>query len=264
MRGVLFLSALFLTHPVMAQETPPVPQVQPPPQVEEGDMAAATAALERMSAKLRSFDSFELVADSTTEEVFTDGEKLQFINRVHYVVEKPDHFYASVRSDRKWRRYFYDGENLTVLAPTSGYYASAPITGSIVDLLAAAYDRYGIEVPLQDLFIWGAEGAETPELTDAFLVGFAQVDEHPTDQWFFRAPGVDFQIWIGREDDLPHRVVITNTEDEAQPQYVASLDWTPSPQIEADRFVFTPGEQNSRISLTPDTEELGVSEGAQP
>jgi len=261
MRAMIVLGVAFLASPLAAQQLEAPATTQPPPAAEMGDIAAAKAALERMSGKLQALSTFEIVSESTSEEVFADEEKLQFLNRVRYVVGGPDRFYASVRSDRQWRRYYYDGSGVTIVAPRSGYYATAPLTGSTVSILNSLVEDYGIEMPLIDLFLWQSREETMPEIKDAFLVGFAQIDEHPTDQWFYRVDGADVQLWIGRNDALPHRLVITNTDDVAQPQYVASITWNLEPEIGGSRFTFIPSETNTPIPITPKNRQLVNSQG---
>lgn len=259
MRRFILATALAMTGclaaPLAAQAT------AAPAATEPSGMEAAKAALDRMSARLNALAAFEIDADSTTEEVFRDGEKLQFINRVKYVVSGPSQFYASVRSDRQFRRYFYDGKTVTIVAPHSGYYATAPLTGTTASIIKALRKDYDVEIPLADLFFWKSGDPEMPVMTDAFLVGYAQIGEVATDQWFFRFPGADVQLWIGRDDALPRRMVISNTEDDAQPQYTANLSWNITPKIAADRFTFTPGERNSRIPLTADAVRAAATGG---
>jgi len=246
MRYFVLGTVLALGSPVAAQDSPPQ---EDPAAISK---SLAIDALDRMAAHLRSLDSFEVNAEVVAEEVFTNGEKLQFLNHVRYVVDRPGKLYVSLRSDRKYRRVYFDGQNLTITAPTTGYYTSTPMTGTIRELLDQASDKYGIEIPLDNLFRWGTEDADMPVPSDALLIGFSQIDDHPTDHYFFRAEGVDWQVWIGREDNLPHRLVITNTEDEAQPVYAANLDWTLAPEPSASQFTFLPTENDKFVQLRPE------------
>ncbi|MXO58569.1 DUF2092 domain-containing protein [Altererythrobacter salegens] len=237
---------------LMASAAPAMGQSSQPQAQDDPARVEAVTALDELSARLRTLDQFEVNVNATTEEVFTNGEKLQFLNQVRYVVDRPDKLYVSVRSDRKYRRIYYNGSNLTVTAPTTAYYATVPMTGSIHDLLVKANDQFGIDVPLEDLFLWGIDGVPKPVLTEAFLVGFAQIGDYATDQYFYRTAGVDWQIWIGRDDKLPYRMVITNTDDPAQPTYSASLTWNLAPNESGDPFTFTPSSDYKLVPLRPD------------
>ena len=48
----------------------------------------------------------------------------------------------------------YDGKNFTVYAPIIGFYASAPAPATNREVLDSLYDKFGITLPLEDLFRW--------------------------------------------------------------------------------------------------------------
>lgn len=208
----------------------------------------AAAALDRMGAYLRALKTFEVTSDNTMEEVLGNGQKLQFLNRVRYIVDGPDKLYSEIRSDRRDIRLFYDGKALTVENRGTGFYAVAPMTGTISDLLLKADEQYGIEFPLQDLFRWGSTTSSSPKPKEGFKVGPARIGAFTTDHYAFRQDGVDFQIWIEQGDKpLPRKLAITTLTDPAQPQYVAYFNWNPDPKAGPERFTFVPGKNAAKI-----------------
>lgn len=210
--------------------------------------ADAAAALNQMGAYLRTLKRFEVTSDNTMEEVLGNGQKLQFLNRVRYVVDGPDKLYSEIRNDRSDIRLFYDGKALTVENGATGFYAVAPMTGTTSDLLRKADEQYGIEFPLQDLFRWGdtTSGAVTPK--EGFKVGPARIGNYKTDHYAFRQNDVDFQIWIEQGDKpLPRKLAITTLTDPAQPQYVAYFTWNTDPKADPRRFSFVPGKNSAKI-----------------
>jgi hypothetical protein len=65
-----------------------------------------------------------------------------------------------------------------MVAPKYKFYASAPAPSTIRETLDAIYDRYGIDLPLVDLFRWSDPNATPADnLTAAFHVGSATVDD---------------------------------------------------------------------------------------
>jgi hypothetical protein len=70
------------------------------------------------------------------------------------------------------------------------------------------------------------------------------------DHYAFRQEDVDWQLWIERSDtSLPHELVITTTDEEEQPQYVALLTWTLTPQLDDTLFTFAPSADAHKIIL---------------
>jgi hypothetical protein len=202
---------------------------------------AALDALTKMSTYLRTLSSFQVSGDTVREIVEDNGQKLQMLGSTTYKVRRPNGFTIEIAEDRQVRKIFYDGKSLTVFAPRMGYYATIAAPSTIREVLDVAAEKYDVTVPLEDLFVWGTDDDWTKDLTSGYLVGYARVAGQDTDQYAFQQDGVDWQIWIARGDKpLPVRVVITGTDDPAQPQFQSSLVWDVAPQFADDTFNFTP------------------------
>lgn len=203
--------------------------------------ADAEAALNRMGAALRALKSFEVHSEATTETVYEGNHKIQSLARTTYTVQFPDQMMVDMVTDTAHRRFYYNGKAMTVVGMKIGKYVTFPVSGSVSDVLAAAYDDYGINFPLQDLFRWGDPSSNVVRPTSGFRVGSSMIGDTAVTHYAFRQPGVDFQLWI--EDGvqaLPRKLVITNMESPAQPQYVAHFTWNRTPQLTPASFTFTP------------------------
>jgi hypothetical protein len=211
----------------------------------------ALAALEKMGAFLRTLKTFTLRADTTIDEVLDDtGQKIQFGGTVEYHVRLPDRLRAEVASDRKQRQFFFDGTTMTLFGPRTKYYASVPAPPTIRDMLTVVEQKYGLELPLADLFFWGTDKAHPEDIKAAIAVGPSWIGGVLCDHYAFRQEEVDWQIWIERSDTpLPRKLVITTTEEEEQPQFVAVLTWTLAPQLDDALFTFVPPADAQRIVL---------------
>jgi hypothetical protein len=260
-RACATLALLALAASSVSAQTPPktasaapahkaAPKAAPAPAavVEPGSVAA----VRKMSAYLRTLDMFSLQVASERDEVDAYGQLLTFNGRVDYAVKRPDGFTIKVAEDRDVRQFFYDGKSLTIFDPKTGFSARLPAPPTIRDTLDLARDKYGITVPLRDLFQWNAGGAEEAKLTSGHFVGPARIADQDAEQYAFRQPGVDWQIWIAKGDKpLPLRIVIVGADDPARPQYEANLAWNTAAQLTADTFVFTPPADAKSIPITP-------------
>lgn len=207
----------------------------------------AAAALDRMGAYLRSLKSFDVHVESASDVILNSGQRIQTERTIDYAVETPNRLAARIEGPRGVVNATYDGVAFTV-AGADGYYAQAPMTGSISTLLSKAYTAYGIDFPLQDLFRWGDPSSVTAKPTEGFRVGTAKVGGVATDHYAFRQPGVDFQVWIDQGDKpLPRKMVITSLTDAAQPQYVAVMSWNLTPRRTDGQFTFKPGPDARKI-----------------
>ena len=211
---------------------------------------AAIQALDRMGAFLRSQQHFTVRTKTTTDFVVGSGQKVQLSARGELDVDKPDHLRAEQVSDRKQREFFYDGKTFTVYSPKMGYYASVAAPPTIVQLIDTLQARYGLELPLVDLFRWGTPSADESAITSAFLVDSTTVDGAVVDQYAFRQPGLDWQVWIQRGPiSVPLKIVLTTTDDPALPEHTIAMTWDLDAKHDATAFTFRPPPDARPIAM---------------
>jgi hypothetical protein len=224
--------------PAGAQQTPPA--VDP----------AAVKALDDMSAYLRTVKTFEVEALTATDDVLDDGQTDQSTGRTIIVAQMPNRLFAETTSDRMSRTYVYDGKTFTLSARRAGYYATVPAPPTVRELADVLSDKYDLEIPLADLFLWGAPGWSHGELTSAIDLGPAVIDGTTCQHYAFRQAGLDWQVWIQKGDfPLPRKLVITTTDDEARPRHAAVYRWNLAPSVNDAAFAFTPPKGANRIIL---------------
>jgi hypothetical protein len=242
---LLGLSAVFAVGTATAQTAKPPPAtaaIEP----------KAIEALKTMGAYLRTLKIFTVRSETAIDEVLDTGQKVQFGGTVEYRVRAPNRLRADVNSDRKQRQYFYDGKTLTVYGPRNRYYASTPASGSIAELLQTADAKYGIEMPLADLFLWGTDKAGLDDIKSAIYIGPARIGGVDTDHYAYRQQDVDWQLWIERgKTPFPRKLVITTAQEPSQPQYVAVLKWDLAPKLDDAVFSFAPPKDAKRIVFAP-------------
>jgi hypothetical protein len=211
----------------------------------------AVAALKRMSSYLGTLSAFEVRSQTSLDVVTVSSQRVQLDGVVTYKVRRPDGFVIDVVSDLKTRRFIYDGKKFTIVAPKLDYYSSVNAPATIRQTLDQISDRYGISLPLEDLFRWNdPASARTDKLQAGFKVGTATLDGVETDQYAFREADVDWQVWIRQGDQpVPMKVVIVDRSDPANPAYTARLDWNVSPTLTPADFTFQPDKDAKQIKL---------------
>ena len=114
-----------------------------------------------------------------------------------------------------------------------------------------AAKKYGLEVPLADLFLMGTDKFDTKSITEAIYVGPQMIGGVLCDQLAFRQPGVDWQVCIERgKAPLPRKLVVTGTDgDPAQPVRRSILTWKAGSAPEAAAFTFVPPKGATRIAV---------------
>lgn len=224
----------------------------------------ALAALDRMGAALRGLKQFSLTSDASTEVVLEDGQKIELDGVVTYKVKAPNQLFLELRSDRQLRQLIYDGNALTVYSPRLKYYAQVDGVGaSLGELVDQAATRYGIEMPLADMFLWGTDKAPKTAIRNALHIGGGTVDGEPVEQYAFKQDAVDWQVWISKATSLPKKLIINSLDDPAQPQYRARLTWDTRTPVQATAFQFSPPADAARIKLVPLEVAVVFPDGSQ-
>ena len=239
MLGLLAISAA--SPPVMAQPAP-TNAVDP----------ASIQALRDMGAYLQTLKRFRVSTELTGERVLADGQKLSHTATADIDVERPNKLRALMHSARSERQIFYDGSTVTLFSPAQKYYSTVEFTGSLGDLINRLRERFGVEVPLSDVFLWGTPAAPLDKIESAMNAGQDYVGEELCDHYAFRQANADWQIWIATGSrPLPRKVVITNRTDEARPQSMSLIDWNLKPAFKDAVFKFTAPKGATKIDIVP-------------
>jgi hypothetical protein len=137
-----------------------------------------------------------------------------------------------------------------VFQPGLGYYASFAAPPTLAELVDVAEKRYGLDLPLADLFYWGTEKNRVSDITSAVKVGPSSVKGVKCDHYAFRQSDVDWEICIeSGSRPLPLKLVITTSKEPSQPQHTSVMTWTLSPTFDEKDFSFTPPASARRIEF---------------
>jgi|tagenome__1003787_1003787.scaffolds.fasta_scaffold20819188_2 hypothetical protein len=222
------------------------------PVVKEGAVEpAAIDALKTMSAYLTSASTLAVTSEGTLDVVTGDGQRIQLDGTTQYKIRRPG-FVIDYVSDPKSRRFIYDGQNFTIYSPRLGYYSTVAAPPTNREALDTIYKKFGIALPLEDLFRWG-DGTSADRLQtikSAYSIGTATIDGVATNHYAFREPDVDWEVWIQQgEQPLPRKLVIVDRTNASRPTFIAHLNWQVNPTFAASDFAFVPDENAKPIQL---------------
>jgi hypothetical protein len=248
-RSILLLSLLAM--PLAG--TNAFAQTSPPGAAEPAAVnPASIQALKDMGAFLQTLKRFRVSTELTGERVLADGQKLQHTAMADIDVARPNKLRALMHSARSERELVYDGKAVTLYAPAQKYYSTVAFSGTIGELIDLLEQRYGVQLPLSDLFLWGTPAAPLDKIVSAMNAGQDFVGDDLCDHYAFRQAKIDWQIWITTgSKPLPRKVVVTNLGDEARPQSVSMLDWNLKGNFKDTVFKFTPPKGASKIEIVP-------------
>ena len=213
---------------------------------------ASIQALKDMGAYLQTLKRFQVTTEVTGERVLEDGQKLQHAASATLDVVRPNKVRASMETARSERELIYDGKTATLYTPAQKSYSAVEFTDTLAGLVERLQQKYGVEMPLSDLFVWGTPAAPFDKIESAMNSGQDFVGGDLTDHYAFRQGHLDWQIWIETGSrPLPRKIVITNRADEARPQSVSLIDWDLKPTFKDSIFTFVPPKGVAKAEIVP-------------
>ncbi|MCW7538550.1 DUF2092 domain-containing protein [Aquabacterium sp. A7-Y] len=240
-----------LTHPgppplATAEETPIDPR--------------AATALQRMGRYLQSQHFLGLRAKASSEQVLPNGQKIQIDFALRMWVRQPDGLRLDVTSDRglpRFSQFYFNGKTFAAFGQSTGSYARVSMAASLKEFTARLSGDYGLRLPLVDLFTWAGGPEHLSRLISAAALGTTSIAGLPCDHYAFRQEGLDWQLWIQHgEHPLPRRIVITVTDDPAQPRQSVEMDWSLNVPVAAAVFAFEPPAGSQEVPMPRDEESV--------
>jgi hypothetical protein len=208
------------------------------------------AALERMTAFLKTVERFKASTEATTDEVVDFDMKVQRRTASEVTVRRPNGLNAHTTGDGRDLRFVYDGTTFTLYSAVGNYYAAAPAPPTLARTLDAIRARYGVVFPLADFIYMAAAESLMEGVKAVGYMGSSVVDGTACDHVAVRQGDVDWQVWIEQGDTpLPRKYVITTRTQAVRPQFEARIRWDLSPQVDQGLFTFTPPAGATRIAF---------------
>jgi hypothetical protein len=179
---------------------------------------ASIQALKDMGAFMPSPKRFRVATEVAGERVLADGQKLQHPATARRDVERPNEIRAPIHGARSEREIIDDGRTVTLCTPAQKYHSTVEFTPTIGERIDKLEERYGVERPLQDLFLFGTPAARLDKIESATTAGHDCTGDDLCDHYAFRQ---------------------------------GEIDWNPKPTFTDPVFKFTPSKGAARIEIVP-------------
>ena len=209
----------------------------------------ADRLLKTSMAYVGSLDKFNVRGRTALDVVLKSGQKIQLNSTLDGTVKRPDRMRVRRGNGSDEQVFVYDGKSLTMFSPALNEYASMPAPEDIDKMLDFARERLGVVAPLADVVTTDAYAVMMDGVTSGFVVGQSMIEGVKCDHLAFRAPHVDWQIWIEQgKRPLPRKMVITTRDMPNEPQFeVVVTKWDLQPGIDARTFEFVAPKGAQRI-----------------
>jgi hypothetical protein len=202
---------------------------------------------------LASQQRFSADTRNSLEIVLTSGQKIEFNLTARQSVLRPNKFRAERTGDLVHQVFVYDGKSLTLHNPQDKVYARIAAPDTLEGMLDFARTRLDIVAPVSDLLYKNAYDILMDGVTEGFVVGKAVIEGVRCDHLAFRAPDVDWQIWIQEgAQPLPRKFVITTRDLPNAPQFSVTVTrWNLRPTFGAQTFAFTSPAGAKQVDFLP-------------
>jgi hypothetical protein len=211
----------------------------------------ADALLKKMSDYIGGLKSFTVDAFLFEEQIMADGFKMSVLQSGTVKVQRPEQFFISRKGDAQNQEFLYNGSHLVINNRHSGVYINVPVTGRVDDVLDAASDTFGVEIPGRDIVSTDAYTALIEPVEESSYLGAVEIDGVTCRQLVFRTDEVDWQLWVQEGNrPLPCRYTITSKWTYAAPQYTVTFtNWEVNPKLPPATFDFTAPDGARSVNL---------------
>jgi hypothetical protein len=202
---------------------------------------------------LASQQRFTADTRNTLEIVLKSGQKIEFNSTGRQSIQRPNKLRAERTGDLVDQVFVYDGQSLTLSNPQQNIYAQVAAPATLEDMLDFARTKLDIVAPAGDLIYKNAYDILMDGVTEGIVVGKAVIEGVLCDHLAFRAPELDWQIWIQQgAQPLPRKIVITTLDLPNAPQFgITITNWNLQPAFDAQTFKFAPHAGMKQIDFLP-------------
>jgi hypothetical protein len=196
----------------------------------------ADKLLREMGEYLKNAQQFSFQAEITFDDVLPSGQKIQFGATEDVAVRRPNGAYIEYRGDVGGKRFWYNGETVTLYDPNQNFYAAEKVPPKLDEAVDYIMDQLGFTPPLADLFYSDPYKVLIGKVQFGIYVGSSTVEGQRCHHLAFVDRYVDWQVWIEDGKQLvPRKILITYKTIPGAPQFTAILsDWdfaTPLPGV---------------------------------
>lgn len=133
-----------------------------------------------------------LEASTESDQTLTNGQVVQFEFNTELTATLPDKLRITVKDGPHRRTLVYDGHRFFLFDEGERYYATGAAPPTIDALLADMNERYGVVLPLSDLFRLNASTANEVGISSAIYLNDQEIDGRLCAHYAYRQPGVDW------------------------------------------------------------------------
>jgi len=200
----------------------------------------ALALLKPTADKLSAAGAFTFKTHSMVEVPSPAGHMRHYFLTSEVAVERPNKLVAKQTGEGAACHLYYDGKKFSGVNKKLGLYAQMDAPPTFDELVPLIAEKTGIYFPPAEMLYSDVYASLTKDLTYASWVDKSTEDGVTCDHLAFAGPGVERQIWVGTDNTLlTRRLMTTRLPVEGQPRFMVTFsDWDLNPSLSAGHFEF--------------------------
>jgi hypothetical protein len=207
-------------------------------------------ALREMFDALAHARQLTFKATRQLDAALTLGGNLAESTDVEVWVSRPQMVRARAVSDAGVRVLYADGQRVSLIDETMKLYATAPLAGTIDQIVDALDDRYGFTPPLAEFILNDPYKKFSTQIQGSQYEGREAIDGVDCHRVTLTGDIADAKLWIGITDHLPLKFVATFKDREGSPQLTVDFrDWNLTVPLEESVFTFNPPKDAEKIAM---------------
>lgn len=217
----------------------------------------AERLLRAMGDYLKAAKEFSFRADIMYDHFLASGQKIQFTATSDVAIHRPDRISFDFEGDGGRKRFWYDGQTVTLYDKVHQVYATEETPSGIEATLEYVTDQLGFTPPLSDFLYDDPGKVLLQDVIFGIDLGESNVGGVNCRHLAFVQTDIDWQIWIEQGKlRVPRKLVITYKKRPGVPEFIAMLsDWDFTTPIADSLFSaeIPPGaEKISFLKLKPE------------
>ena len=169
---------------------------------------------------------------------------------IDVAISRPNKLQATSSANTSVRRFYADGQNITMLDETMRLYATVPLEGTIDDMLDKLDGTYGFVPPLADFAANDPFRRFNDQMQGSVHQARETVSGVQCDHVTMTGAIADADLWISTTDHLPRRFIATFKDREGSPQLKIDFsEWNLAAKLDDSLFAFNPPSGAEKIRM---------------
>jgi hypothetical protein len=206
--------------------------------------------LRQMSDTLAHARQLAFKATRQLDAALVEGGVVAESAEIEVSISRPQMVRARMVSGAGVRRFYADGQRVSLLDEGMKLYATVSLAGTIDDMVNALDERYGFTPPLADFVVNDPYQKFSTQIQSSLYKGKEAVNGVECDHLTLTGEIADADVWISIADHLPRRFVATFKDREGSPKLKVDFsEWTLAAKLDESTFVFDPPTGAEKIVM---------------